>query len=686
MLQRLSGGRRLRASLLTARPVSIRRSLLGSVAVLIVLLGAAILATTFLGERHAVQTLSRALIAQTRDRTVERLHGFFDPVESGLLLLRAWIGSGIAKPDDPEVMNRVLVPLMRQYPQTSSVLIADGRGHEHILFRRGNAWRSRQTRRDQWGAETRWLEWTDSDPMPRVIWRTIDYDPRTRPWYQGAAEQRARRERLDEAGLVAWTAPYTFLTLRSPGMTASVSAEGCGGGDCVAAFDVLLDDVSEFTTNLRISEHGAVVVLTDDNRVIGLPPDPRFASPATRRDALLKTPPQIGAPALAEALRELAHRGTGAGPVRFKSGGQAWWGDMQPFDLASQRALAVAVVVPEADLLAGLGRVRLGIAVVTLVALGLALLGAALFARRFSRPVEALVRESDRISRGDLEPGVPVKSSLAEIRHLADAHEAMRRALGTLLKMERDLQLARQIQQSTLPEVMPALAGAEIDGWSAPAEATGGDAYDVIGLTGDHRVTTGVAERAVLMLADASGHGIGPALSVTQVRAMLRMAVREAIDLPGIVRRMNAQLSDDLREGHFITAWFGLLDTRDHSLLSLSCGQAPILHYVSAEARCALLGADAPPLGFDDALDLDGAASIRLGPGDVVVVLSDGIFEARNARHVEFGAERVAEVLRTTCQESAPKILRALRAALEDFAGDTPAADDRTALVVKRTL
>jgi serine phosphatase RsbU (regulator of sigma subunit) len=148
---------------------------------------------------------------------------------------------------------------------------------------------------------------------------------------------------------------------------------------------------------------------------------------------------------------------------------------------------------------------------------------------------------------------------------------------------------------------------------------------------------------------------------------------------------MNAQLSDDLREGHFITAWFGLLDTRDHSLLSLSCGQAPILHYVSAEARCALLGADAPPLGFDDALDLDGAASIRLGPGDVVVVLSDGIFEARNARHVEFGAERVVEVLRATCEEPAPKILRALRAALEDFAGDTPAADDRTALVVRRT-
>jgi len=652
---------------------------------LIVLLGAAILATTFLGERQLVETLSRALIAQTRDRTVDRLRGFFEPVEGGLLLLRALISSRVANPDDPEAMNRVLGPLMRRYPQTSSAMVADGRGHEHILFRRGDVWRSRQTRRDEWGAETRWLEWTDADPLPRVIWRMLDYDPRTRPWYRGATERVAQRERPDVVRFVVWTAPYTFLTLRSPGMTASVSVEGCGGGDCVAAFDVSLDDISEFTTNLRVSAHGVVAVLTDDNRFIGLPSDPRFASHETRRDALLKTPEEIGVPALGGTLRELIHRGTGAGPVRFRSGGQAWWGDLQRFDLASPRALTVAVVVPEADLLAGLGRVRLWIAIVTLVALGLALLGAALFARRFSRPVEALVRESDRISRGDLEAGAPVKSSVAEIRRLADAHEAMRRALLTLFKMERDLQLARQIQRNTLPEIMPALAGTEIDGWSEPAEATGGDAYDVIGLTGDHRVTTDVAERAVLMLADASGHGIGPALSVTQVRAMLRMAVRDVIDLPGIVRRMNAQLSDDLRERHFITASFGLLDARDHSLLSLSCGQAPILHYVSAEARCALLGADAPPLGFDDALDLDGATSIRLGPGDVVAVLSDGIFETRNACQEEFGAERVAEVLRATGQESAPKILRTLRAALEDFAGDTSAADDRTALVVKRT-
>lgn len=675
-------------SLPTGRPVSIRRSLLGSVAAVIVLLGATSMATTFWGERHAVRTLSRALIARTLEQTVERLHGFFDPIERGLLLLRAWIASGQVDLDDPVALNRVLLPMMRRYPQASSLLVADGRGREHMLLRADGRWRSRQVRRDEWGTETRWLEWTDASPAPAVTWRTIDYDPRTRPWFQGALAQRARaaREgRTDETALVHWTAPYTFFTMRDPGITASVTVERGDGRDEVVGFDVLLDDLSRFTTSLEVSERGKVVVLTADGPVIGLPRDPRFDSHAARRAAFLKAPEELGLPMLAAAMRQLANRPPGAGPARFRSGGEDWWGDVRSFDLASGRSLAVAVVVPEADLLVGLRNVRVGIVVITLTVLGLALLQAVRLSRRFSRPVEALVRETDRIGRGDLEPGVPVESSVAEIRRLASAHEQMRRKLQALFKMERDLQLARQIQRSTLPETVPTLAGLELDAWSEPAEATGGDTYDIIGLGDADDAAAGGATRAVLLLADASGHGIGPALSVTQVRAMLRIAVRGALDVPAIVRRLNAQLAADLREGHFVTAWFGLLDARDHTLVGLSCGQAPILHYVAVEDRCAALSADAPPLGIDDVLEIEAPAAIRLEPGDVVAVLSDGIFEARNAWHEQFGAARAAEVLRANRRESAPKILAALRAAVDEFTGGTPAADDRTALVVKRT-
>ena len=100
-------------------------------------------------------------------------------------------------------------------------------------------------------------------------------------------------------------------------------------------------------------------------------------------------------------------------------------------------------------------------------------------------------------------------------------------------KLQRDLQLARQIQQSTVPTLLPRLAGFGLAAWSEPAEETGGDAFDVIGFrTGHATAGDDEADRALLLLADATGHGIGPALAVTQLRAMLRMAARLGADLP----------------------------------------------------------------------------------------------------------------------------------------------------------
>ena len=85
------------------------------------------------------------------------------------------------------------------------------------------------------------------------------------------------------------------------------------------------------------------------------------------------------------------------------------------------------------------------------------------------------------------------------------------------MRLERDLQIARQIQQGTFPDALPAIGGFDLVAWSEPADETGGDTYDVIGRS---------AGSVLFLLADATGHGIGPALSVTQVRAMLRNGPR----------------------------------------------------------------------------------------------------------------------------------------------------------------
>jgi sigma-B regulation protein RsbU (phosphoserine phosphatase) len=265
---------------------------------------------------------------------------------------------------------------------------------------------------------------------------------------------------------------------------------------------------------------------------------------------------------------------------------------------------------------------------------------------------------------------------------------AARKTRESLLRIERDLQVARRIQRNTFPRSLPALPGFEIDAWSEPAEETGGDTYDVVGFQGRNgdgsvRFSTDEADRAVLLLADATGHGIGPALSVTQVRAMLRMAVRMETELPRIAQHLNEQLCADLPGGRFVTVWLGELSAADNTLFSLSAGQAPILLYQAATDTHHVLAADTIPLGIDDAMDAGLGSAIPMAPGDIVAVISDGLLEAQNSAGRQFGSQRAIDVIAAHRSDRPVGIRAALRRAVAEFTGGAPPADDRTAIIIK---
>jgi len=604
-------------------------------------------------------------------------------------MVRAWAESGALDRDDAVATNRLLVPVLRANPQLSAIMVADERGREHILFHFGETWSSRQTRRDVWGSRSAWLEWTEARPTPAASWRESDYDPRQRPWFQGAmaAYSAAGGAPVDA---VYWTEPYTFYTRKAPGITTAAAFRGADGRVHVVGVDLLLTDISAFTTSLRVGVDGAVMVLTDEGHVIGLPRDPRFRNADEQRVALLKRPDELATPVVADASRALAQRPVGSSdPVRLLSGGEPWWAEMSPFRLGPDRHFTIEVMVPEADLVGNLGYLRLGILLVMLVGLGLAMLRAFHLARLYSRPIEALVHESERISRGDLDPGPPVVTSIREVHRLADTHARMRRSLKTLLKLEGDLQVARRIQQDTLPERIPAVPGFAIDAWSEPADETGGDTFDVVGcrrMPGEPGLllSTTEADRVVLLLADASGHGIGPALSVTQVRAMLRMALRAGEDLPAIIRHLNAQLCADLTEGRFVSAWLGELDPATQTLTGFSCGQGPLLLYRAAERACTVIDTDTVPFGCVDDLEVHLRPPIRMAPGDIFVALSDGVVDAENAAGERFGTGRVIDLVTRHSSGPATELMSALRDALTTFTSGTPAHDDRTGVLVKR--
>ncbi len=675
------------------RSVSIRRSLLVNVVVVIVLLSAATLGITVLGARYVVKTLSASLITRSTEQTKGRLAHFFDPVVGNLLVVRSWGDQGLLDLDHPERINTLLVPILQQYPQVSSAMVSDSRGREHLILRVGDTWTCRQTRRDEWGDRTRWLEWTEDRAEPVESWREIDYDPRRRPWFIEALV-RARRAgpaaAHDPRLLVHWTDPYTFFTTKDPGITASVVLDGPqDGNDRVIAFDVLLNDITTFTLGLRPSANGLAFVMTYDGKVIGLPRDERFENIDARQAAMLRPAGEFEVPVVRDGAAAYFQQAVEHRPAfRFESEGRAWWAGARPFELGSDRLLLMAVGIPENDLLGGFTQLRLGVIGVTLAVLAGAVWRLVVLSRRFSRPIEGLVRQSERISRGDLEPGDPIDSTFTEVRHLSDAHEKMRLGLRTLMKLERDLQIARQIQEGTFPHRLPEMVGFQLDAWSQPADETGGDTYDVVGYqsaAGGNPIVLTVehAERAILLLADATGHGIGPAISVTQVRAMLRMAVRAGEDLPRIARHLNEQLCADLPEGRFITAWLGELDPASGTLTSFSAGQGPIIRYLAASDECEALAADDLPLGVVEQMDAEMGEPFRMSRGDIVAVISDGIFEAADPSGVLFGDDRVMEIIRTHSGDSPRAIIETLRASVEQYTQGAPAADDQTGIVIK---
>ncbi len=244
-------------------------------------------------------------------------------------------------------------------------------------------------------------------------------------------------------------------------------------------------------------------------------------------------------------------------------------------------------------------------------------------------------------------------------------------------RIDRDLALAREIQMGALPKEMPALAGYELAAWSGPAEKTGGDIYDLIPLD-DHRVA--------ILMADATGHGIAPALSVTQMQSMFRMGLLLGSHLDEVMSTINIQLNQNLPPNRFITAFGGILDGRQHRLSYHSWGQAPLLHYHAARDQIQWLGASALPMGILPGGPIDGPVSCDMCPGDLFAVISDGFFEYQNRTGEQFGDERVGAWVRTVHRSDVDETaVESLRQRVQDFAGGAPQEDDMTLILIRRT-
>jgi sigma-B regulation protein RsbU (phosphoserine phosphatase) len=240
--------------------------------------------------------------------------------------------------------------------------------------------------------------------------------------------------------------------------------------------------------------------------------------------------------------------------------------------------------------------------------------------------------------------------------------------------MRQELEMAREVQVSTLPASMPEISGYDLAGLSRPAQQTGGDTFDL------SRADQGL----LIVLGDATGHGIAPALSVTQMQAMLRIAFRLGADLETAFKQVNNQLADTLAQDRFITAFIGFLDPSTHRIRFHSGGQGPILHYRAASRTSERYKPTSFPLGAMPVSQLRAAVTLEMLPGDILVLLSDGIYEYQGRSGEQFGEERVEDLLAAHGEKPMRTLLDILLSAVDSFAQGAVQEDDMTAVLVKR--
>lgn len=267
-------------------------------------------------------------------------------------------------------------------------------------------------------------------------------------------------------------------------------------------------------------------------------------------------------------------------------------------------------------------------------------------------------------------------SSLAAQCAVALQRAQMTGALIEGEKMRRELEMARLVQQSSLPSTMPTIAGYDVFGTSVPADLTGGDTFDVA-----------LTDAGLLVvLGDATGHGLAPALHVTQMHAMLRMAMRLGADLDTACFHLNNQLAETLPDDRFITAFIGLLDTSGHGLRYHSAGQAPILQFDATHDAWQLYKPTGFPLAAMAMPAAKRARSIDIAAGDILVLLTDGVYECHDPAGDMFGEARVCAIIREHCFQPLEKMTESLLTAVRAFSQDAPQEDDITVLLVRRQL
>ncbi len=247
-------------------------------------------------------------------------------------------------------------------------------------------------------------------------------------------------------------------------------------------------------------------------------------------------------------------------------------------------------------------------------------------------------------------------------------------------ELDASLNAAREVQRRFMPSKLPPIEGYEVATWWFPNEAVGGDYCDVIPL-GSGELSSG---EVVLCVADVSGHGLGPSLLMASVRAALRTLILSHTSPQELLEKLAVALADDFEHGSFITMCLTMLAPERHELTFANAGHAPALVYRAAAGGFVELDSTGVPLGVIVPTDYPLGPAVTMQPGDLMVLATDGIVESFDRHGVQFGVERLKQLITKLARAPIQEIVRSIGREVElHYVGDSP-PDDLTVLALRR--
>ncbi|HSP88711.1 MAG TPA: SpoIIE family protein phosphatase [Ignavibacteriaceae bacterium] len=241
--------------------------------------------------------------------------------------------------------------------------------------------------------------------------------------------------------------------------------------------------------------------------------------------------------------------------------------------------------------------------------------------------------------------------------------------------IERDLDLARRIQQGLLPKCIPEMNGLDICGEMIPAQQVGGDYFDLIPIS---------ERKLYVIVGDVSGKGLSASLYMTKLQTMMRLACKTERSPKDILIEINKSLYESIERNWFVTLTLALFDTEKNTVRFCRAGHMPVL--AAKNGTVDVYKTQGIGLGLEYGLIFDRTLieeKIHLKTGEIYAFFSDGITEAMNERKDLFGENKLTELLKNQTARHSSEIMDLVWKEVKTFRGQAPPSDDMTMVLVK---